>query len=1173
VNLLANNNGRKFNIGRQGEQLLNDEFHKLFMTLKYLNYSRYKVDNNIDNYGDSKERQAEIPDHALRLKKRDDLNYMEIYRKLDNETAETTVYYGYPNVIETYDEKTAVWTTLFDGYFHPASAIKPPTDIGVAPYQLCINPEDGTIMYYDTKNGNNRWVIANANQYLGKKSDTFSGLNFQLIDNLQKVQSSGGSYHYPVPYIPFGKLFSNKKAVPFTTEEGLNNCGIITNKNNLSWVHINAKKLKKIDRRLIKVNLDMPEEDLGFINIYSKDTEFYGFKVSEIDENGVSTMNIFGELLSRDQDFTDVSRGIKLTYNAISTYKYIYAITYIFDDCPSHEGSVIQNYKKVSGANEVYIGDGLVDNIALFIDGLSLEQRGKDEAQEGEYDIYIHNKDEGTIKFLDNDDAEIINQMQMTALVFPDKTKEFFISAVDDVDPDENIVRIPLGTTMSELEQLENYERAMVFCSGLGLRNTVMQKDVEIIDNHLVIKDFVLQQDETGKDIEIYSCFIADVGNSLVCEGVLESNTIYDDNIINGNQYIVFVDGLLMTPTNGDIIVENGSIRLVNSENIIYENLDYVVFEASDNDSRKISVVYDDDVSYFSVRIEDNDIYSVYDNCSCAIVYAAKDEKGDAGILLDEAAVEKPLNPSEGFYKGNQIIRSTDQYGQHTYYLHDFTTDMPMEIVDENEISEVEQLISYYANLGSIQLLGDAERLRDYHIRYHAYSYANMIDEPLMIGHQDTLSTKIIGKDFEDVYNGTTAMRHGWRMGYNSLSTYINGLIVPHREMMVDPETGELTNKIVGATRNFEVDRPVLEMNPTEYYGEKDILATLEIIYTLYGPLKNKLGFQVTKDTMSWFENEEAQKSNTRTIKTEEEILLWTAGDGVIKDYFSSLNLFMDALNLSIYLNEDLKRERISYVVENPERNESMAAHRDFIFLETGDNTIDHKQIYKLANDAIETDFVLVPGVVNVYVNGVLLDDSEFCKFDSNKILFNTNVCGIQQLPKNKEGCLPTTLSDKDIEQYKYLYEYESKKVIRIIEDKPYYVPVSSRDTILIERRDDTNIKRITYEVDFIDKLGYNGVLQLNQQEFNIPETLMQTADHIKIYINGVYYDGGYERNKDTAGQWYIRLTQISDYFMNVDPIDEYLKLTIRDDVQRFAYKEKLGLNKKRLEKITFEWR
>jgi hypothetical protein len=1114
VNFLA----RKFTVGRQGEQLLNEEFHKLFMALKYLNYDRYGEIEDV-----KAERQTDIPDHALRLKSRDDLNYVEMYRRLDRDTEEVHVYYGYPNTVEVYDEKNEVWSTLFDGYFHPASAVKPDDITNVAPYQLCIDPKNGAIMYWDASTKS--WVTAAAKQLLDEYV-AYSGVNFQLITDLQRVQV-GDSFHYPVPYVPYGKLFSNKKFD--TTYTTYNNCGVVTNGTNLAWVHVNASKLKKVDKRLIKIN-----PDNGFINITSSSSEFYGFNPA------TTGLDIFGELLIRDEDFTDVISGIQLTAQAIQKYKYIYALTYMFDDYPGNEGLVIQNNKNVGGRNTVYIGDGIADqdDVALFIDGLALEQRGLTEDGH-EYDIYLHDKGEGTITFMDNDDADIINEMQMTALIFPNKTHEFTISASNDIDPDTNTVEIDLGVTYSA----DDYQAPMVFCSGLGLQYTSILKDVELEGSHLIIKNFTLQQDEEGNDLEIYKAFIAETGTSYVSEGVLNNYRIQHESIVSEKDYVVFVNGILMTPTNGDITVGNGYIDLVNAENAQYDELYYILFEISDYDENKIGLAYDDDVSYYSIRIEDKN-NAVYDDCNCAVVYAGLGDI-ESGILLDEAAVEKPLNPADNFYKGNQIIRITDRFGHFKYYIYDFTNDEPQEL-NRAEANEIEDMITYYANAGSIQLVGDNERLEGYNLKYLAYSYANMIDEPLMIGYQDNLPIKIEGLDYESLYTGNTARKHAWKMGNNSLSTYINGLIVENTEVVIDKDTGAQLSVTSGNTRNFTVKRPILDMKQSDYYGEKNLLITLKIINALYG---DKTELDIRKEKA-------------------EDVLAWPVGDGLVGDYFFSVNLFIDAWKLAKYIDYDLTKEHISYVIENLERNEFVATHKDYIYLETGDKTTDHKQIYKVAADAIETDFILAPGFVNVYVNGVLLQDSEYCKFDSNKIIFNIPVCGLQQLPDNKDVCLPDYLTKKSIEEYKRLYKNEPKKIMRVIDDKPYYIPVSNRDEVLIEKRDDTSLKRITYD---LEPVSYNnaGSLELTQDFYNLPESLMNSTDHIKIYINGVYYDEGYTIS-NAGGVKSIKLTKPGTLF--IDPTYTFL-YDARNVKNRTDYEQKHGVYQRRIDKITFEWR
>ena len=86
-------------------------------------------------------------------------------------------------------------------------------------------------------------------------------------------------------------------------------------------------------------------------------------------------------------------------------------------------------------------------------------------------------------------------------------------------------------------------------------------------------------------------------------------------------------------------------------------------------------------------------------------------------------------------------------------------------------------------------------------------------------------------------------------------------------------------------------------------------------------------------------------------------------------------------------------------------------------------------------------------------------------RFNNNKILFNIDVCGLQQLPSAEKMAesLPDHLSR--LEKIDYELKLKNKQVLRIIEDKPYYIPTSSRDIILVEKRQDMSIRSITYEL------------------------------------------------------------------------------------------------------------
>jgi hypothetical protein len=297
VNFLASNNGReqgrKFNIGRQGEQLLNEEWHSLFMTLKYLNYNRYQ---NINIDFPIPERQREIPTHALRLKLEDDVDLLQTF---------------YPNKDGNND---GAWKNIFEGHYHPANTKMPADGVPVAPYQLCIDPKEGVIMYWSIEQ--KAWIPARAIKYEGQMN-YFNGLNFQHIYPLEALpkQDPKQDDWYPVPAVMYGKIFDDGfyTKIKDVVNQFVINVKDDVNKEALSWVHINACKLIRIDRRLIKLT-QSDKKKIDFIGVSSTQSEFYGFKKGDK----------LGKLLRRDVEFIDEYGGIKLNEN---DFDYIYVIT------------------------------------------------------------------------------------------------------------------------------------------------------------------------------------------------------------------------------------------------------------------------------------------------------------------------------------------------------------------------------------------------------------------------------------------------------------------------------------------------------------------------------------------------------------------------------------------------------------------------------------------------------------------------------------------------------------------------------------------------------------------------------------------------------------------------------------------------------------------------------
>ena len=1112
---------RKFNVGRQGEQLLNEEWHALFMSLKYLNYDRYRSISE-----PRPERQTDIPERALRILSDKDIDFLETY---------------YPNLGK------GEWKPLFEGYYHPATAT---TNIGErppAPYQLGIDMEDGCIKYWDVTL--NQWITAKAvPDYYAV--DTYNGLNFQFISELSKATKPDGTPldYYPVPYVKYGRLFSKQedKGSGIVKEDGtieyierygrylnaesnsgygyaaVNECAIITDEENLSWVHVNASKVTSIEKRILKIQKDKNKPNYGYIRISSAQTEFYGFIAG----------NRQGTLLLRDKDFIDVIGGIELMMP--TDYDYIYCMTYTFDDFPSNEGYVLMNSDTVGENNQVYVGQSECP-IALFMDGLALEQ-----TDEIGNEIYLHDEKEGVITFTDDEDADIIRNMQMTTVAFPKRTPEFTLSwnaANVEIDEAKEQVSVVINGN-----NINDYEHPMVFCSGLGLQETEIFEDVIIDGNKITIKGLIMPNDEPIKG------FVADIKDSYMSKGQLDLGRIYDSNIKEGTEYIVFINGLLMTPTNGDMIVSNGMIEIINAATPDFGVMDYVLLEIEDDNDNKLGIVFDDTVSYYSVRIDDYGRKAVYNDCNSATVYVGN------GIIIDQAAVERPVNSIEGYYKSGQIIKSMDDYGNGKYYIFDFADEEAKELTREyqtvfgydekgNEIikngeqiaDEIEHLIGYYSTTGSIHLLGDDDAWTNELISYYAYSFANMIDEPMEDGRKKNLVIPPTANKGELItYNGQSSRMNVWNENCAALSTYINGLIIENEEIDVDGD---------GVIRDYNITYPKFYV-PTDhdYYGtDADII---KILNDLYKTFKGSTEAQLRRVDI-----------NNETFGPLNE---------PISKYFASNQLFIDAYRLGEYINVNMMNESTSIVVERIERDEFLSAYRDFIYLETNKQDTDHVQIYGAANDTVEVDWALAPATVHVYLNGVLLENQDYCKFSNNKVMFNVDVCGIQQLPKNKVVCLPDFLSDKDRKEIESLYELKPKQIIRIIEDKPYYIPTSSRDTILIEKRNDTSIKSVTFDVLVTSYSTY----EFNQDFYDVPESLVNTGDLIKIYINGVRYEGEYKIVR-YGGVKGIKLMETGA--LNMDPLyQHFLRFPAELEKYKAMYQKDY---ERQIDRITFEWR
>ena len=227
----------------------------------------------------------------------------------------------------------------------------------------------------------------------------------------------------------------------------------------------------------------------------------------------------------------------------------------------------------------------------------------------------------------------------------------------------------------------------------------------------------------------------------------------------------------------------------------------------------------------------------------------------------------------------------------------------------------------------------------------------------------------------------------------------------------------------------------------------------------------------------------------------------------------------------------------ILYYIERPEKNESSSCIKEV--LTAANRNIQYQNGYT-------TTISLMPGIVSVYLNGVRLERRDFTVIDDHTIMLHVNAVGGQRNydPDNKETW------------NKYLYfNSQGEHEITSLRD----------DIIVIEVRQDFNLKTQTVPV------RYPGQRIFYLEDDGLPKSLMLSQDLIKIFINGVIYDGEYTINRDNGS--ITLLDSELELMLNVDPIARYFET---HPVEYDEYLQEYGkpyVAKPQTDKITFEWR
>ena len=682
---------RKFNAGRQNEIALNKEAHDLFMALKYINNGPTKP---------IQDKQSPIPIGALWNDNGKGLNILKI------------------------NKANGGWVPAFEGYYHPVNIKeKPlfPTD-----GQIWIDEsQDSILKYYDQNT--NSWIATRAMQTTAENVLVDMHNNFINIFPLKDMDEAEGKKTYLVPYDQYGKLFDNGLFIHPTDSKyhKLSDVSVqydtTSKEEQESWIHVNAHKVFKIEKKLIKIN-KAGSEAYRVYGLFDNNTELY-----YLDESGQGIAMIpYKPDSLKAYDYKAFNGGIEIISAKAKAATYIYSMSYVFQDTPN-PGKLIRNDFTIGSQSEVQIGQ-LTKRPLIFLDGLYLEQTK-----------YNYHSDTGKVQINDT----IINPMDMMAVVFQDmeSTGEKEIN---------NVTGPGTDTLVGTFTNAVNFKKPLAFVSGVMGTNVVSPEEIAFQGTSLVIKNWGLDTIEAPARV-----MVVEADNMYLCHGNFDDSCIITNDGISNNpndEYLLFIDGLLMSSRELD--VSEHQIRIANAK----KGQQYVLLKIKDNSNTALS--FDNKVMNFTIAINNED-GTMYNECNDAVIFA------DGKMIPMEDSVYRDKLPIRG--SSGQIIKvknKTLSSEVYNYYSWDEDNKRWDIISDMDTIHQITSFIKGNYSNGSIML--DSVGLEQKKGTYYAYTYSNGVEEPLLKG---------IQRLRRDQTEYAVNVEHMFNNNQGALSVYTNKLL------------------------------------------------------------------------------------------------------------------------------------------------------------------------------------------------------------------------------------------------------------------------------------------------------------------------------------------------------------------------------------------------------------
>lgn len=596
---------------------------------------------------------------------------------------------------------TKGWSPVFEGYYHPADLFTKP--LNPVHGQLWIDgSKDNTLHFYDENT--NAWIAVRAASTTSNQILVDMHNNFLHMFPLKDMNNNQNSDTFLVPHEPYGKLTNDGVFIHPSSDEYSKDSDISVsfngNSDKLSWVHVNPHKLFTMEKKLVK--LDGSDKIYG---LFDNNTEFY-----YLTDEGWRHMMPYDALNPNNSDFKAFDQGIELISDRVKSSKYVMIYAYSFYDT-ARPGKLIRKDFEIGSSSEVHIGLS-TKHPMVFVDGLYLEQSK-----------YDYNSRNGNITIHD----EIINPMDLMALVF--KQSEVTDFAINQTLENSNDALI--GTLKN------TYVKPMVFVSGVmgaeffNPEQIIYNRD----DKTIIIKNWGPHQPN-----DISYVMVVEADDLYVTHGKFDNTkSIKHDSILGEReQYMVYTDGILVSSR--DLDISQGEVRINNA----IEGMEYLLLKIKDES--ETALLFDGRIMNYTIAIKNEDD-SLYNECTNACVFV------DGHALMTSDTVLKTVLPIKGAQGQIVKIKNTDEADSiYKYYIYNDLI-ATWETLSEEDIVEVEELIKADYSSGSIMINAPEGSTKG---TYYAYTYANAVEEPLLVGYRTLEEKELYAVNVQHKFNNNT---------------------------------------------------------------------------------------------------------------------------------------------------------------------------------------------------------------------------------------------------------------------------------------------------------------------------------------------------------------------------------------------------------------------------------